>query len=1202
RTPNIHTSILINSFFQSVMQNDFNRSRKLLEKLRNKINTPDVKMASIHRVNYYSCFSLLLSNLISQGKVHIQNIKLLVDEATNEMNQLRTEIRSKLVLCVVNSLDDGVKYGGIYQQSIAKYAGALIKNFHIKPSQLAQEITKKETLDKLNRICAINSLTPKELPWVERVTSAIDNFKDDNGYVSLENLCRYIGYTRFANYDSNDSHKLKMFEIYDSLSTEKERADFIDNYLDFNKTREMILESNCLDLVENFDSIHLSKSRELQSIGHFKLIHSKMIYSWFESNVKELQRLKSKLKTVSVTTNLNEQEKILTKYLTYLELIPERALVTLFLSNMLSMTISSKEGGVKVVTLTKSLLSLFTRLLMKDKSFTNVKKTLLEFFNDKNDAARLIGALIDIFIHNCKFKIPPQQFEEFVQAQQLLRQYVEGDYKKDSHDNFDSFHSTLVPLEGKKTVGILRIHSYLYQQFKIYDSLAFNKSLYFPMLYPPKPWVSPTNGGYLLDLKPIITSSDIKTSMKYIDRANSSGQLNSTYEALNYLGSNAWAINSEVLQVFNEVMKLDEGFLKIPPTLKVLKTEEQEDYNDLKTKRILFNLVHVVANSYDVNGDMLFLPHNVDFRGRAYPMASLLTHYQEDAVRGIMMFWHSQPLGSTGLNWLKYQLAGVFGKDKLSFENRIQFVDENLESIRESAENPLSKNSWWKEADKPWQTLALCIELNRAYNYVEQGNKIEEFRSRMPVHQDGSCNGLQHYAALGADTAGGEAVNIVPNKENLSQRGDVYSSVLQIVIEKVQKDLTGEGNSDSSNSNFELSSIAMQILNRKLIKQTVMTTVYGVTTYGGASQIYLRIKDLIQEHEIKLHNDEKIDLEFLEKLRRYRRPLSLYLSKYVLNSISELFSGARIIQDWLVDNCFRAINSFDLETVDFIRHKSTTNNIPSFSSHTSFKPMMWTSLSGFPIVQLYKHSKSDVIPTSLQSISINKPQEIAPINKKKQMNAIAPNFIHSIDSIHMLMTCVAAKKANIPFVSVHDSFWTYPNHVDELSVLLREEFVRLHSSNIAENLREDLLYTMSKSFQLVWVYRAENAQLVDEIKELRKTYDISSYGGGTKIDKILYHELRQMTNDNSTGDKPFNRESTQSVQKILDKHNPTLYFRSRYNPKLVQQYDSSLESKLTKTFNRKEFTPVLVPVSILNCPPTGELDLSEVMKSRYFFS
>lgn len=29
RTPNIHTSILINSFFQSVMQNDFNRSRKL---------------------------------------------------------------------------------------------------------------------------------------------------------------------------------------------------------------------------------------------------------------------------------------------------------------------------------------------------------------------------------------------------------------------------------------------------------------------------------------------------------------------------------------------------------------------------------------------------------------------------------------------------------------------------------------------------------------------------------------------------------------------------------------------------------------------------------------------------------------------------------------------------------------------------------------------------------------------------------------------------------------------------------------------------------------------------------------------------------------------------------------------------------------------------------------------------------------------
>lgn len=35
--------------------------------------------------------------------------------------------------------------------------------------------------------------------------------------------------------------------------------------------------------------------------------------------------------------------------------------------------------------------------------------------------------------------------------------------------------------------------------------------------------------------------------------------------------------------------------------------------------------------------------------------------------------------------------------------------------------------------------------------------------SHLPVHQDGSCNGLQHYAALGRDLSGGFAVNLTPS-------------------------------------------------------------------------------------------------------------------------------------------------------------------------------------------------------------------------------------------------------------------------------------------------------------------------------------------------------------------------------------------------------------------------------------------------------
>ncbi len=47
----------------------------------------------------------------------------------------------------------------------------------------------------------------------------------------------------------------------------------------------------------------------------------------------------------------------------------------------------------------------------------------------------------------------------------------------------------------------------------------------------------------------------------------------------------------------------------------------------------------------------------------------------------------------------------------------------------------------------------------------------------LPVHQDGSCNGLQHYAALGRDAAGGAAVNLTPS----DRPQDVYTDVLKLV-------------------------------------------------------------------------------------------------------------------------------------------------------------------------------------------------------------------------------------------------------------------------------------------------------------------------------------------------------------------------------------------------------------------------------------
>ena len=47
----------------------------------------------------------------------------------------------------------------------------------------------------------------------------------------------------------------------------------------------------------------------------------------------------------------------------------------------------------------------------------------------------------------------------------------------------------------------------------------------------------------------------------------------------------------------------------------------------------------------------------------------------------------------------------------------------------------------------------------------------------------------------------------------------------------------------------------------------------------------------------------------------------------------------------------------------------------------------------------------------------------------KQKNAFPPNFIHSLDSSHMMLTSLFCEREGITFVSVHDCFWTHPSSV-----------------------------------------------------------------------------------------------------------------------------------------------------------------------------
>lgn len=144
-----------------------------------------------------------------------------------------------------------------------------------------------------------------------------------------------------------------------------------------------------------------------------------------------------------------------------------------------------------------------------------------------------------------------------------------------------------------------------------------------------------------------------------------------------------------------------------------------------------FWLDQVARKMKDEEG--FYYPHNLDFRGRAYPMHPYLNHLGSDLCRGILEFAEGRPLGKSGLRWLKIHLANVYGGgvDKLSYDGRVAFTENHLEDIFDSADRSIEGQRWWLEAEDPFQCLATCINLTEAL----RSPSPETTLSHMPVHQ-----------------------------------------------------------------------------------------------------------------------------------------------------------------------------------------------------------------------------------------------------------------------------------------------------------------------------------------------------------------------------------------------------------------------------------------------------------------------------------
>ena len=89
-----------------------------------------------------------------------------------------------------------------------------------------------------------------------------------------------------------------------------------------------------------------------------------------------------------------------------------------------------------------------------------------------------------------------------------------------------------------------------------------------------------------------------------------------------------------------------------------------------------------------------------------------MNHVGSDICRGVLRFSKSKPLTEKGYEWLRIHIANLFGITKVSYDDRLQWTEDHMEMIRDSAANPIRGERFWLQADEPWQALAACREVS----------------------------------------------------------------------------------------------------------------------------------------------------------------------------------------------------------------------------------------------------------------------------------------------------------------------------------------------------------------------------------------------------------------------------------------------------------------------------------------------------------
>jgi DNA-directed RNA polymerase len=550
-----------------------------------------------------------------------------------------------------------------------------------------------------------------------------------------------------------------------------------------------------------------------------------------------------------------------------------------------------------------------------------------------------------------------------------------------------------------------------------------------PSVEPIRPWTGFLDGGYW-DARSRLAAPLVRVQRKpdiaAIKGAVKDGSMAPHMDGINALQAVPWAINERVLEVLKWAYEHEVLVKGVPAKSPVPEPERlseaewenadarrlqryrigqvKEHNRGLASNRVLF--AQDTATADRLVGSRFYTPINSDWRGRVYPVCHF-NFQRDDRVRALFMFADGMQIGTSGLPWLKVHVANTGDFDKISkrpFEERVRWVDENLPMLRSVASSPQS-NMHWTQADSPFLFLAACMELASA---MDAG---PSFVTRLPVSFDGSCSGLQHLCAM-TRAPEGSLVNLTP--QAIPQ--DVYHTV----ADRVQTRVTADAEAESASDTATLARRCLDYgITRKLVKRNVMTYAYSSKKFGMSQQL---LEDTMKPLGLDVLSGKLPAHPFGED---EGRAASKYLAGHIYDAIEEVVELPAKAMAFL-QGCARAL------------------------AHES-KPLSWTTPTGLPWCNRYNVSDVKRIELWLSDTRVQMmvaEGHKAEIDKDKSANGVAPNFVHSLDAAHLLLTtnaCVAEGITNI--ATVHDSFGCLAPQAGRFNEIIREQFVQMYEEH-----------------------------------------------------------------------------------------------------------------------------------------------------------